>query len=53
MLHSIFFGLIISRLIDIPPGATPDEIQKIQNQNYQKKWRFKQTHMKLANKIEE
>ena len=41
------------KLIDIPQGATPDEIRKIQNRNYQKRWRFKQTHMKSANEIEE
>ena len=41
------------KLIEIPEGASPDEIKKIQNRNYQKKWRFKQTHLKSENEIEE
>ena len=41
------------KLIEIPVGASAEEVRKIQNRNYQKKWRFKQTHLKAPSEIEE
>ena len=41
------------KLMEIPIGASSEEVRKIQNCNYQKKWRFKQMHLKPANEIEE
>ena len=41
------------KFVEIPPNASLKETKRIQNRNHQRKWRFKQTHLKPPDKIEE